>query len=122
MFFVRAVHFRSCSSQFNIAAAFSAGTLFEKITAFAYFEPAAVFRLRSFSPFRKRVNHFSDRSVNFGQSGFRQEAFATKWLAHERITETTEQGGSTAEILPLDNATLNVLGATFSGEAKSLNA
>lgn len=122
MFFMRTVHFRLCGTQFHITAAFFTGTFSEKITAFAYFKSAAVFRFRSFSPLRKRVNHFPDRSVNSGQIGFRQQTFAAKRLAHESITETTEQGGSTAEILPLDNAALNAFGTTFSGEPKSLNA
>ena len=120
--FVGAVHILFCGSQLNKAAAFSAGTLTERSAFSADIKPAAVLAFTA-SPFLRQCGYkLGDLPVYPVWVKLLEKAFFAEWTAHFSVTQTTEQGGSSAVTVPFSSFTAYSAGAMRSGTSKSLKS
>ena len=120
--FVRTMYILLSSSQLNKAAAFPAGALSERAAPPAYVKPAAVLAFTAPLFLRQSGDHLGNFFVYSLWVKLLEKAFFAERSAHFSVTQTTEQGGSSALTAPFSSLTLYSVGATRSGASKSLKS
>lgn len=120
--FVRTMHILLSSSQLNKAAAFPTSSLSERTAPPTYIKPAAVLVFTAPLFLRQSGDHLGNFFVYPLGVKLLEKAFFAEWTAHFSVTQTTEQGGSSAFTAPFSSLTLYSVGATRSGTSKSLKS
>ncbi len=120
--FVRTMHILFSSSQLNKTAAFTTSSLSERIAPSAYIKPAAVLAFTAPLFLRQSGDHFGNFFVYPLGVKLLEKAFFAERSAHFSVTQTTEQGGSSAVTVPFSSFTAYSAGAMRSGTSKSLQA
>ena len=120
--FVRTMHILFSSSQLNKTAAFPTSSLSERTAPPAYVKPAAVLAFTAPFFLRQSGDHLGNFFVYPLGVKLLEKAFFAEWSAHFSVTQTTEQGGSSALTAPFSSLTLYSVGATRSGASKSLKS
>jgi len=122
MLFVGAMHILFGSPQLNKAAAFPAGALSERATPPADVQSAAVLAFTAPLFLGQCGYHLGNFFVYPLGVKLLKKAFLAERTAHFSVTQTTEQGGSSALTAPFSSLTLYSVGATRSGASKSLKS
>ena len=120
--FVRTMHILLSSSQLNKTAAFSTSSLSERTAPSAYIKPAAVLAFTAPFFLGQSGDHLGDFHVYPVWVKLLEKAFFAERSAHFSVTQTTEQGGSSAVTVPFSSFTAYSAGAMRSGTSKSLQA
>ena len=116
------MHILLCSPQLNKTAAFPTSSLSKRTASSAYVKPAAVLVFTAPLFLGQSSYHLGDLPVYPLGVKLLEKAFFAEWSAHFSVTQTTEQGGSSAFTAPFSSLTLYSVGATRSGASKSLKS
>ena len=120
--FVGTMHILFGSPQLNKAPALPTGTLPERTASSADVKPAAVLAFTAPLFLGQSGYHFGNFFVYPLGVKLLEKAFFAERTAHFSVTQTTEQGGSSALTAPFSSLTSYSAGATRSGASKSLKS